>query len=373
MQINFEIVELIVQKRLGSLNPIQQQRLEDWVNTSTYNKACYRRLMNGDSFTDYGKLADRIDMEQVCAVLNRKMYRNKRSQILKYLSLSAAIIVLLIGSTVFLMNHKNISRPTSEPMVVSESRKDSSVILTLSSGERISLAEHDVPVEIHKSEIPQTVGYNKIEVPQGGEYFFLLSDGTKVWLNAETTIIYPVIFKDKREIKLIGEAYFEVTPDSTKPFVIATEDHLKVEVLGTSFNVNNYRDNGNVVVTLVKGMVAVEDQAHREILSPNQQARFDRVKGILSVHDITDITPYIAWKNGLFIFEKETLSVIMNTLSQWYGMEICYRNITPDILGHFSIKINRTESIGSILAMLHQITGISYSIEGKRIYLYQEN
>lgn len=206
--------------------------------------------------------------------------------------------------------------------------------------------------------------------PRGGTYQVILSDGTKVWLNADSKLEFPSQFNGKeRKILLDGEAYFEVTKDKEHPFIVESRGQL-VEVLGTHFNINAYEDEAAVKTTLLEGSVRVAIGGRHPdlrqddvVLKPNQQAQVSE-KGI-KVMDNADIEDITAWKNGYFKF-GENLESIMAKVSRWYDVEVIYE-IRPDPNFVFNGEISRNKNLSQILDMLEYTGNVHFKIEGRKI------
>lgn len=161
-----------------------------------------------------------------------------------------------------------------------------------------------------------TLVYNQMETLTGMEYTLTLSDGTRVYLNAESRLKYPVVFRGtERVVELSGEAYFKVSKDALRPFVVKMNG-VNVRVLGTSFNVRSYADEGQVVTTLVEGKVKVNDQ---DIVA-GEQAVYSKNDGKTTVRQV-EVEQYVAWQEGTFVFRNERLENVMKTLGRWYGVE----------------------------------------------------
>lgn len=203
--------------------------------------------------------------------------------------------------------------------------------------------------------------YNRIETPRGGQYQLNLPDGTKVWLNAASSLKYPVNFSSKaeRSVELTGEAYFEVAKDKSHPFVVKSAGQ-KVKVLGTHFNVNAYSDEYNVRTTLLEGSVKVNDDV---VLAPGEQSVF--MAGQLMVKTV-NASDAIDWKNGEFVFNNEPLTDILRKVSRWYNVNIVY--IRPAKDGPtFSGSVSRFENVSVVLRMLEETSNVRFSITGKTI------
>lgn len=207
---------------------------------------------------------------------------------------------------------------------------------------------------------------NRIRIPRGGEYLLVLSDGTKVWLNADSELKYPVVFgKKRREVTIVGEAYLEVVRDTARPFVVRTAMG-SVEVLGTKFNVQAYRGEQRLVTTLVEGAVACRQfKGDRSVvLKPDQQVVIDAT-GIGEVRTVkTGI--YTGWKNGMFVFENERLEDILNQLSRWYDIEVFYSDMQLKNL-HFSGDLSRFKDISVFFRMFENSADITFSLKGKTL------
>jgi hypothetical protein len=203
-----------------------------------------------------------------------------------------------------------------------------------------------------------------LSVPRGGEYQVVLSDGTKVWLNADSKLSYPQSFaKNQREVTLTGEAYFEVKSDKKRPFIVRTKDQT-VEVLGTHFNIAAYQDEAVSLVSLAEGKIQVSHEnqpAH--ILIPGQQAAFK--DGQINVYPV-NIEEFTAWKDGEFIFNNEPLSTVMQKLARWYDVEL----VLDKKLENMKIwgSIARNSRFSHVLRLIKMTDeDINYKIEGRRV------
>lgn len=262
-------------------------------------------------------------------------------------------------------------------------------VLTLSNGRQISLTDAVNGTIVEESGIKVTktrdgqllyvlngkqsaaeqISYNTITTPKGGQYQIILPDGTKVWLNAASSLVYPTAFSAvQRKVVLKGEAYFEVAKQLPKkvPFIVQT-DRAKVEVLGTHFNVNAYDNEPFTKTTLLEGKVAVSypETNHALILSPNQQAWNDKKTDLIRV--ITVDPEYdIAWKKGWFMFNDESIESIMRKISRWYDVEVVYEG---KITAHqvFGGTVNRFENVSKVLEMLELTNAVHFKIEGRKI------
>ncbi|MBO9571836.1 MAG: FecR family protein, partial [Chitinophagaceae bacterium] len=196
------------------------------------------------------------------------------------------------------------------------------------------------------------ISYNTMSTPKGGQYQLTLVDGTKVWLNAASSITYPAIFTgNNRKVIVKGEVYFEVAKDKNKPFVVQT-DTDEINVLGTSFNVNAYRDRGYIKTSLIDGAIKIGNI----LLQPGQAFANGKIVK-------TDIQQDIAWKNGLFNFSGASLEEVMLELSRWYDVDIVYEH-KPE--KYFDGKMDRGLTLLQALKILKQ-TGIHFRIEDRKL------
>lgn len=213
---------------------------------------------------------------------------------------------------------------------------------------------------VQKAEEPVV---NTLVVPKGCEYYVELADGTKVWLNAASELSYPVSFNAvERDVELRGEAYFEVTK-SEVPFVVKT-GNMDVRVLGTAFNVMAYADESDVEVTLEEGSVRIHADDKEALLSPGQQAVFEKTDSILQVKKV-DTEIYTGWRSGEFLFEGESLERVGRKLARWYDMEI----VVDSVLRHRSLNgsLKRYESIREFLDVLELTNEVKVNYREGRV------
>ncbi|MGQ7854128.1 FecR family protein [Pedobacter sp. WC2501] len=205
-----------------------------------------------------------------------------------------------------------------------------------------------------------------LTTPKGGQYCVTLSDGTKVWLNAASSLSYPATFSGKeRRVELVGEAYFEVHHDASQPFIVSTRGQ-QIRVLGTSFNVNAYQDDNKTVTTLVNGRVQLSRDGNDEApqLHPGEQsvlagAGFEIAK--------VDASLFVAWKDGQFRFKATPLIEVMRQVERWYNLDIDYTGIPTDIQIHASIS--KDKKLSTVLHALEKITDLKFDIKGRSVKL----
>lgn len=213
---------------------------------------------------------------------------------------------------------------------------------------------------------------NTISTPNGGQYRLTLADGTNVWLNAASSITFPTAFTGStREVKITGEAYFEVVKDKQHPFKVISENQV-IEVLGTHFNVNTYNDEPAEKTTLLEGSVRVTrngtNETSAKVLVPGQQSVLHRSKTTIRVQ-AADTEEAVAWKNGYFKFDRVDIQTIMRQVARWYNVEIEYRGgISDDV---FVGKIARSENVSGVLRIL-ALSKIKTAVEGRKIIVINQ-
>jgi ferric-dicitrate binding protein FerR (iron transport regulator) len=222
------------------------------------------------------------------------------------------------------------------------------------------------------SKIPsKAVLYNTLTTPRGGQYCVTLPDGTLVWLNASTSLKFPVAFAgNERRVEVKGEAYFEVTKNAAMPFVVKAGNE-EIKVLGTHFNVTAYSDDKVIKTTLLEGSVEVsltnlagsEKDKSAVTLQPGQQSQCIENTELTVVE--ADLEEAIAWKNGYFVFNNENIESIMLKIARWYDIKVSYQ-VDP-VNKNFTGNILRSQNVSEVLSMLESTDAIHFKIEGKSI------
>lgn len=206
--------------------------------------------------------------------------------------------------------------------------------------------------------------YNTAITPRGGQFAFTLADGTRVWLDAASSLKFPVTFNgNERKVELTGEAYFEVAHNAAEPFRVVVAGQT-VEDLGTEFNINAYADEAVVKTTLLHGSVKVSSAGKSDILKPGQQSQLK--DGVISVNNDADLDEAVAWKNGLFYFKDADVKTIMRQMSRWYDADVTYEDNLPE--RQFSGEISRNINASQLLDIL-SFKKVHFKIEGKKIII----
>ncbi|HEV3224853.1 MAG TPA: FecR family protein [Puia sp.] len=350
-----------------------------------------------------GKLDSTTDQINWDHILNRVLHLTDQSQIIPldeafprrigWRKIAAAIIILgvvLSGSIFFLTRKssteavKTVVKPLRYPKDIVT--RGNNAILTLSNGTIIVLdtAKKGVIAEQGNEKVimmdsgqlsytPATIigtystdiRYNTISTPRAAQYQIFLSDGTKVWLNAASSLRYPTTFSGKnRIVELQGEGYFEVTKNKEKPFLVRTAG-MEVAVLGTRFNIMAYEDENAIQTTLLEGLVKVNHGNQSDLLDPGKKAVLRRDNSILTVGD-ANVNQAVAWKNGYFYFDRSDIKTIMRQVSRWYDLDIVYEAPVPDM--QFSGKIERKLPLSGITRLLES-SQIHFRIEGNKFII----
>jgi transmembrane sensor len=205
--------------------------------------------------------------------------------------------------------------------------------------------------------------YNTIETPKGGKFQIKLPDGSKVWLNAASSLRFPTVFNgSKRQVELNGEAYFEVSPDKSKIFEVNTRNQV-VQVLGTHFNINAYSDEPTVNTTLLEGSVRVSDLRTNisQLLKPGEQSQLSEQIDVINLKDTNEA---VAWKAGYFQFDEADIKTVMRQIERWYDVSVVYEGDLPNY--RFGGEIERNLSLLQVLKVLEK-TKVHFRLEGREV------
>ena len=370
---NKRICYLIAKQLWEGLDDVERRELEAWRQLGPENEVLYRKLTNREKVSRYVEKRASIDMK-------------KYAMAYKLWGYAATILVLCVIGVTIWMNELKQNEANQLAQVTIEPGR-AKALLVLDDGQEIELDDHETSKVLEESGIvivndSSRVEYrpasrmgekevmNKIIVPTGGEYNLILSDGTRVYLNAESVITFPKHFTgERREVTLEGEAYFHVTASKEHPFIVKTKD-MDVMVTGTEFNVKAYPDEMNVQTTLLQGVVTVFsgfEKKEKVEIKPNQQVEWCRDSVKMRVREV-DPDLFMAWKNGRFIFRQDRLGDIMRTLARWYGVEVVYLDESVKSM-LFAGKLDRSEEITPILDVLRTTDKLSVDVKGKKIVI----
>jgi transmembrane sensor len=406
-----EIKGLILKYLREELSAAERRELELWLTESADNQLVFDELSDPAFVAEALAKMDRMHedgvWERVVAraaarkEVTQKDHFTRRQRIIFRWTAVAAVISLLGLGIWWLIPARTTTGPvaqTAKSIDIAAPARNRAT-LTLASGQQValdSIKSGQLAVQggarIQKEANGQiayisTGGqavelYNTLTNPRGSQVVTLtLSDGTKVWLNAESSIRYPaVFFASDRTVEMTGEGYFEVSKNADKPFKVTVAGREVVDVLGTSFNVNAYDDENAIKTTLLEGSVKVEDVAQVNtnkgklsvVLKPGEQVQLiSPVVGVNTNNDIrvvkdADIEQAVAWKNGLFAFSDADLPTVMRQLSRWYNVDVKYEGEIPKDKYQFNGKIGKTLTLDQVLKILTK-TQVHYSIDGNQL------
>ena len=370
-------------------NTLTQQELEElkqyWrVNNSDAIKVSIDNAFHNNAITG---LADQTKAKEI---FEKVMFSAKQSEGFKSKKkiiwfAAAAVIAFSIsmGGLYLAVGNKaiadNIATLSPEKDILPGNNK---AILTLSSGTKVLLSDSikgvvakEGTTELIKAggelsyvsdaRSAENINYNTISTPRGGTYELVLADGTKVWLDAASSLKYPTSFVgEERKVELNGEAYFEVAHNRKMPFRVVV-NKMTVEVLGTHFNVSAYTDEASAKTTLIEGSVKVSTNNITQLLTPGKMASFE--KEAFTISD-ANIEQELAWKNGYFIFNKAGIETIMRQLSRWYDVDVTFEGRLPN--NEFVGQIKREETLVGALKIL-ELSGLHFRVEGRKVIVLE--
>ncbi len=355
------LADLIAREGSGAITESQRQELDVWLAESEDNRELYREISDGDSLKRYCENAAQTDFDTVLGSVGRKIRRAARRRTIRRAGTAAAVFV--VGAAAWMLIAQ---RPESQIAA-----GVTQATLVMPDGLRIELGEREQEegwqrhVQQDNAVVEEQAQSVRIEVPRGGEYRLTLEDGTKVWLNSETQIEYPLHFSgDSRTLSLSGEAFFDVARDSLRPFEIAVPDGVSIAVLGTRFNVRSYDDACDVQVTLLEGAVAVSHEGERLELHSDQQAVFDRSSLRLSLNHVDNAEDFAGWSEGKFILGNRNIGEVMKQFERWYDITVVYEYRPAH---HFGGSISRRMDLADALDLLRATGAVDFRIDGKTV------
>ena len=387
----FELAKLVAKDRLKIISQEEQKTLNRLLAESAKGSSILKKIdvakfkarqqlwSSIDTHTPYKRVLKRI-----------KAYESpKRSFFKRYYKYAAVLIIAIgIGSGVFMMTRTQ--KELTENSITDLAPGSAKAVLVLSNGTQISLTnKHNVLIENDSSilNVDNTLvyseghtsaveSYNTLLVPRGGIYNLRLADGTRVWLNSESSLSYPVSFTGAmRKVVLKGEAYFEVAKNPEKPFLVSTA-FTNIKVLGTKFNVSAYAEDPFNAVTLAEGKVqlsgieASSDNAP-VFLKPGEQATLYKNNQQFDVSNINTAIA-LAWKDGKFYFEKAPLDQILTRMARWYDFDFSFKDSALHTT-RFTGVIDKNKTLTELLDIIKLTSNINYSLTQKNKGHYELN
>ena len=376
-----KIDEKLLAYLLDELDDVGREEVELWLEESERNREYFREFQRIHLELQWGVYAREVKSD--FNVMRKKL--RKRSSLRIWYGVAAAMVILLSVGGMLLWDSEKVEEKSVQVAKKKTIQPGKSqAILVLSSGEEVAMG--NVAQQLEEKDgtsvvVSETgrISYeaaegnevtakdttrvmNRLVIPRRGEFNLTLSDGTRVWLNAETELRYPVQFNGKeRVVYLKGEAYFEVAKNKKKPFLVQVDD-MAVKVYGTEFNVNTYNKIETVLVT---GSVSMNQGGKEVLLKPNQKGVFDQVSGKITVADV-DVLAYVSWKNGDFIFRNESLNSIMDKLSRWYGLEVLYQDARLQNV-RLSGNLKRYKDVRELFVSFEKISDARFKVQGNKV------
>jgi ferric-dicitrate binding protein FerR (iron transport regulator) len=400
------LTDLLMKHLQGSLSDTEQEQLDQWLLQSDRNRRLFTSINDEEQLRQmvlaYHQEQEEDDEAIILSKIRRQIGRAhvRRIHTLRRWGTVAAIALLFAGiGGYFLLKNKTVSTPAAvaeKPADIPPGKEGA--VLTLADGRQVVLdslgngviaTQNGTQLLLQNGALSyakQTGStapvYNTLTTPKGRQFQVILPDGTKVWLNAASSLRYPTVFSgSEREVSVTGEAYFEVAHDKAKPFIVNLPLSIptgreaggsRIQVLGTQFNVNAYANEAAIKTTLIEGSLKIvngqsvpQGGINREsaILKPGEQAVLV-AHSPLTIDHSPDIDKAVAWKSGFFNFEDARLEEVMRQLERWYDIEVVYEKNIPDI--QFGGKMSNDVSLSGLLKSLKEME-VHFRIEGRKL------
>lgn len=369
----------------GQADAENQHTVDSWIAENERNKDLFDKICSEDTMQKKIHNYKNSDAEQAFdKFLKARTQRSKRRILYRVLS-GAATIALCLGLWTLVQLQKQKTQPlqvaTTEQHATDMS--ENKPVLTLGDGTQMNVwgdnlhfkeTEKGQKIMLGDSLLSQrddsttTESYNTLEVPAMCDFHFTLSDGTKVWMNAASTLKYPTKFAaDSRTIFASGEIYLEVAKDAKRPFYVAI-DGITIKVLGTSFNIRAYENENDTKVTLIEGKIAAQTNDKEYTLTPGKQLKRGKTFGGVGIRTV-DPTEIIAWTKGYYVFKKSRLQDVATTLQNWYGVTIMMTSEISSTTTYTGV-VNKKESLDVFLRRLEEVSNVRCSRNGKSVTIY---
>ena len=382
------IEKLIIKFITKSISAAELEMLSKWVDHKA-NEKVFKEFIKINYALDYN--LSRFNTEKAkllfLSSIDDEIKDKKVINLLNSWKYVAAAIIFLAISLPFVLKKTDLEF-TKTPIISQEPILPGSnkAILTLEDGQHVTLEKGKKYVSsqvnsngenlIYSNSKPPNntvkIAYNFLTIPRGGQFFVKLPDNTKVWLNSESKLKYPIHFieGEARKVELIyGEAYFDVsssTDHNGAKFKVKTRTQ-DLTVLGTQFNIKSYLDQEDITTTLVEGNIEITNGVNTKLLKPNQQSHINLKNEIIEIHNI-DVYDAISWKNGFFNFKNMYLSDIMKVLSRWYNIEVVFEDIELKN-GRYGGAFSRNQSLEEILEIIHETNDIVFKIDDNKVII----
>ena len=379
----YDDASLIKKSLIKDLSDKEQKELDQLLDDQSLQDV-YKELSDRGYLKKQFMEYEKYSSQKAYREFKERRGHSGRIRIVRWVAVVAAVWVLALGVTLWMTFGKkeNVAPlPVASKIIPAGEKK---ATLTLADGTEVHVEEitarvlqekgmnieyRNGEIVYHKSEEETTeVVYNKLEVPRGGECMIKLDDGTKVWVNAETKLKYPVVFVgDRREVVLEGEAFFDVAKNE-KPFIVKTS-FGDVRVLGTAFGISAYASEPESYTTLVRGKVSVEREGIKPvvILPGEQVVTFKDGK---MIKQEVDVEEFVGWKDGIYVFKEKSLGEIMKTLERWYNISVDFQEKSLVDLP-FTGNLKRYDDINVFFDALTRTGDMKYRVEGNQVILFK--
>lgn len=383
----FEIARIIQKSLKGKLSESEERQLSGWRKVSDENERAFQRMISEDFYTIGMEKLEMYDSRVAYGRFLQKKYQQRRKR--RFLINMARVATVALPFVIALVLYVGLNREEEQmvrPSLASNILPGTSkAVLTLANGQMIPLGKEatDSTIITDGTQISasgsgvtyasgvesESVVYNKLEIPRGGEFCLTLSDGTRVWLNSETSIQYPVAFGAKeRRVFVQGEAYFEVAKDAKKPFTVQFMSS-SVTVLGTSFNIRAYPEEKRSQTTLAEGSVRIYSPGSSMLLKPGEQAEVSALSGEMVKQEV-EVKNFTSWKDGRFVFEQQPLEDIMRTLERWYDIRVIFKDEGAKRIS-LSGNMKRYGDFSQVMKMLQMTGDVRFELHGNDVYILQ--
>jgi len=364
---------LILRHLRDEITAAEQEELQAWIAASAENQRFFDQFKNEQLLLNKLQQLGSYDTDAAWDAFTSRHFPPAKVRTMPW-KWAAAAAVLLLAGIYFWNQQKPLIKQTAVAELVNDVKPGTNkAILTLGDGSTVTLDStgnkvigqgiHQTGGQLEYGD-QAAVSFNTLTTPKGGQFQITLADGTKIWLNAASSLRYPTAFVGgTRKVEVTGEAYFEVAKNAAMPFVVQINPQTAVEVLGTSFNINAYTNEASIKTTLLEGAIGIRSHEQFRLLSPGQQAQVNS-QGEISLVEKADLDEALAWKHDIFYFRNADLQTVMRQLERWYDVEISYSGKIP--ARRFQGEIQRNLNLSDVLEGLKN-TEINFSIEGRKI------
>jgi len=387
---NSTIITIIERYSTGTLSPQEEAILTEWLESvpaAEFHATLDMCAVVPEKIRNYPVMSSAFTQKLESRLDQLDAQDTKPVRVLPWRkwTAAAAAAILLVSGGYFFMSRRGGTKVAQQPAKANDVAPGSDgAILTLANGEKIILDSAangklatDGNAAITKTgsgqlaynalhETSTTLTFNTLTTPRGKKTHIILADGTQVWLNAASSIRFPTTFIGKeRTVEITGEAYFEIAKNATIPFIVRKSgSDYRIQVLGTRFNVNAYDDEGAIRTTLIDGSVNILKGDASTLLKPGQQAVVIGDGNKIDLGANVNIDEVMAWKNGVFHFDRSDIGAVMRQIARWYDVDVAYNGT---ITQHFGGTISRDVNVSQVFKMLEMTGAVKFSIEGRKV------